>query len=78
MLWLWFCMLSVRIERVPVSALVLLVICVSYSYAQTGYIDVVFLKNGGKVSGIIVEQIPNVSIKIETKDGGLLIFKMKS
>lgn len=50
--------------------------CTLMVYSQVQYIDVVYLKNGGKISGIIVEQIPGESIKIETKDGGLLIFKM--
>lgn len=46
------------------------------SIAQQQYVDVVYLKNGGKVIGIIVEQIPNVSIKIETNNGSVLFFKM--
>lgn len=34
--------------------------------AQTNYEDVVYLKNGSIIHGIIVEQIPNESIKIES------------
>ncbi len=45
-------------------------------YSQMGYKDVVYLKNGGKVIGIIVEQIPNFSIKIETSNGSVMVFKM--
>lgn len=44
--------------------------------AQAGYRDVVYLKNGGKVIGIIIEQIPNVSIKIETSNGSIMVFKL--
>ena len=47
-----------------------------YSTAQQQYNDVVYLKNGGKVIGVIVEQIPNVSIKIEMTNGSVMIFKM--
>ncbi|MBU0475298.1 MAG: porin family protein [Bacteroidetes bacterium] len=60
---------------------ILLIICnflivTSITFAQVGYRDVVYLKNGGKVIGIIIEQIPNISIKIETSNGSLLVFKM--
>jgi hypothetical protein len=41
------------------------------------WIDVVYLKNGGVVRGVIVEQVPGKSIKIETRDGNVLIFKME-
>jgi len=40
------------------------------------YIDVVYLKNGSIIRGTILEQIPNVSIKIQTKDGSLFVYKM--
>jgi hypothetical protein len=40
------------------------------------YMDVVYLKNGSIIKGIIVEQYPNVQIKIQTKDGNLFVFKM--
>ncbi len=40
-------------------------------------IDVVYLKNGSIIKGIIMEQIPNESIKIQTKDGSLFVFKME-
>lgn len=53
-----------------------LLIFFSITFAQEGYRDIVYLKNGGKVIGIIIEQIPNVSIKIETSNGSLLVFKM--
>lgn len=34
--------------------------------AQTNYEDVVYLKNGSIIHGIIIEQVPNVSIKIKS------------
>jgi len=41
------------------------------SFTQTigDYIDVVYLKNGSVIKGIIIEQTPGKSIKIKTKDG---------
>lgn len=38
--------------------------------------DVVYLKNGSILHGIIVEQIPNESLKIKTKDGNVFVYKM--
>lgn len=38
--------------------------------------DVVYLKNGTIIRGVIVEEIPNVTIKIETKDGSVFVFQM--
>lgn len=38
--------------------------------------DVVYLKNGGITRGMIMEQIPNVSLKIQTRDGNLFVYKM--
>ena len=46
------------------------------SMSQTigDYIDVVYLKNGSKVKGIIVEQIPGKSVKIKTTDGSEYVY----
>lgn len=38
--------------------------------------DVIYLKNGSIIRGIIIENIPNESIKIETKDGSTFVYKM--
>jgi hypothetical protein len=37
--------------------------------------DVVYLKNGSVIKGIIVEQVLGKSIKIQTRDGSLFVFK---
>lgn len=45
--------------------------------AQTQqYIDVVYLKNGSIIKGMIIEQIPNTSLKIQTKDESVFVYKM--
>jgi len=46
------------------------------NYAQTNYEDVVYLKNGSILHGMIIEQVPNESIKIQTKDKNIFVFKM--
>ncbi|MFY0685882.1 MAG: hypothetical protein JXQ90_01890 [Cyclobacteriaceae bacterium] len=38
--------------------------------------DVVYLHNGSVIKGIIIEQVTNESIKIETADGSLFVFQM--
>ena len=38
--------------------------------------DVVYLKDGSVVKGIIVEQVPNKSIKLQTADGSLFVYQM--
>jgi hypothetical protein len=45
--------------------------------AQTSYQDVVYLKNGSVVKGIIIEQTLNVNLKLKTSDGSLFVFEMK-
>lgn len=38
--------------------------------------DVIYLKNGAIVRGIIIEQVPNKSIEIKSNDNNYFIFKM--
>ena len=40
------------------------------------YVDVVYLKNGSIIKGMIIEQIPNVSLKIKTLGGSVFVYKM--
>ena len=42
---------------------------------QPTMLDVVYLKNGSIIKGTIIEQIMNVQIKLQTKDGNLFVFK---
>lgn len=58
--------------------LVLFVMFGLCTFAQTqNYQDVVYLKNGSVIKGVIIEQIPNVSLKIETDNGSTFICDMK-
>lgn len=54
----------------------LLVIFSLSALAQSAYRDVVYLKNGSIIKGQVIEQIPNVSLKIETADGSILVYRM--
>ncbi len=38
--------------------------------------DVVYLKNGSVIRGMVIEQIPMQQLKIQTKDGSVFVFKM--
>lgn len=40
-------------------------------------IDVVYLKNGGKIRGKIIETDLKTSVKIEMKDGSIFVFKLE-
>ena len=46
------------------------------AFAQQNYQDVVYLKNGSIIRGTIIEQVPNVSLKIETADKSVMVYKM--
>lgn len=41
------------------------------------FVDVVYLKNGSIIRGLIMEQIPNETLKIQTADGSLFVYKME-
>lgn len=38
--------------------------------------EVVHLKNGSVIRGIVVEQIPNESVKIQTRDGNIFVYRI--
>ncbi|MFA6745470.1 MAG: hypothetical protein WCR94_06895, partial [Bacteroides graminisolvens] len=38
--------------------------------------EVVYLKNGSVVRGSVIEQVPNVSLKIQTADGSVFAYQM--
>ncbi len=60
------------------SALWVIVVAVfAWSQQQQVYIDVVYLKDGSIVRGIIIEQVPGQTIKVETADGSVFVFKVE-
>lgn len=55
----------------------ILLISLSLStFSQSNYRDIVHLKNGSVIKGIIIEQVPNKQIKIETADGSVFVYNM--
>jgi hypothetical protein len=44
---------------------------------QNNYEDVIYLKNGGATRGMIIEQVPNVSFKIQTVDRNVFVYKIE-
>jgi TM2 domain-containing membrane protein YozV len=46
------------------------------SVKAQNYEEVVYLKNGSIIRGTIIEQIPNQSIKIQTRDGNVFVYNM--
>ena len=52
---------------------IVLIFCTAALFAQTATRDVVYLKSGGIIRGMIIETIPNVSIKIQTAEGNIFV-----
>lgn len=50
-----------------------LLLCSTVSLFAQNYKEVVYLKNGSIIRGVIIEQVPNVSLKIQTQDGSLFV-----
>lgn len=57
-------------------AIILFVLMSSVAFAQGNYQEVVYLKNGSVIRGVIIEQIPDKSIKIETPDRSVFVYRM--
>ncbi len=57
-----------------VLLVIVLIFCAAALIAQTATRDVVYLKNGSVIHGMIIETIPNVSIKIQTADGNVFVY----
>ena len=54
----------------------LFAVITTFSFAQGNYEDVVYLKNGSIIRGVIIEQVPNKIIKIQTDDRNFFIYRM--
>lgn len=57
-------------------AIAFLFLVVSYSYSQGRTQDVVYLKNGSVIRGLIIEQVPNKSIKVQARDESIFVYQM--
>lgn len=48
----------------------------SHRKGEPTWQDVVYLKNGSIIKGLIIEQVPNESLKIQTADGSIFVYEM--
>ena len=46
------------------------------SAQQNNLIDIVYLKNGSVLRGVIIEQVPNELIKLQTADGNVFVYQI--
>ena len=67
--------MDVHIKRCLAS--LALVFVTSLAFAQSELQDVVYLKSGSIIRGVIIEQVPNQSIKIETADRNVFVYQME-
>lgn len=59
-----------------VALVIVIVFSVSLLVAQTTFRDVVYLKNGGVIKGVILEMVPDKTVKIQTSDGSVFVYNM--
>ena len=62
-------------RRYVIIVCVLVFAFISHASAQQ-YQDIVYLKNGSIIRGVIIEQIPGDSLKIQTQGGSVFVFTM--
>ena len=62
-------------KRIFILALVALISFAMPAAAQQ-YQEVVYLKNGSVIKGTVIEQIPGQSVKVQTQDGSIFVYKM--
>lgn len=65
-----------------IKNIILLVLFILGSFVSTNclaqysnYDDVVYLKDGSVIRGVIIEQTPNVSLKIQTRDRNIFVYQ---
>lgn len=59
-----------------IIALLIIFIGIQIDGNAQSYKEVVYLKNGSIINGIVIEQVPNESLKIQTVDGSIYVYKM--
>jgi len=60
----------------PKLLFLLLFLFLGLSLSAQNYVDVVYLKNGSIIRGLVVEQVPNATLKIKTADGSIFVYQM--
>ncbi len=62
-------------RRSSLLSLMLTMMCAFSAYGQELQ-DVVYLKNGSIIRGMVIEQVPGKSLKIRTRDGSVFVYAM--
>jgi hypothetical protein len=60
-----------------IISIIIILMFIPEAYSQQQLEDVVYLNDGSIIRGIVIEQIPNVSLKIQTRDGNIFVFTME-
>ena len=63
-------------QRLAIGCFIAAFVLISAAVAQEMQ-DVVYLKNGSIIRGIVIEQVPGKSLKIRTKDGSVFVYTME-
>ena len=64
-------------KLIPNLLSLIFIFAIQIGHGQANMEDVVYLKNGNIIRGIIIEQIPNQSLKIQTVDRNVFVFKIE-
>lgn len=73
----YICSLKIQMRKLLFPTILFCILLISSLVsAQTKYEDVLYLKNGSILRGLIIEQVPNESLKIQTKDRNVFVFRM--
>lgn len=70
-------MKSIKNNLTQISMCILLLLSTNAYCQNNNFEEVVYLKNGSIIHGIIIEQVPNQSIKIKTNDGNVFVYKVE-
>ena len=62
----------IRFNAIIFAGWILTISCL----AQESYEDVVYLKDGSIIRGMIIEQIPGKTIKVQTRDGNVFVYSI--
>lgn len=69
-------MIQISILKSSFLSLLLITCLVLTASCQNELIDVLYLKNGSIIKGIIIEMQPDQLVKIKTSDGSIFVFKI--
>jgi hypothetical protein len=66
---------KIKYKQMKKTLLLIAVLAISTAaFAQQYQRDVVHLRNGSIIRGVIIEQVPNQSLRIETADGSVFVY----